>query len=418
MKLLKHQFRGCTWRPQERITTVGYFGGWGTGKTQGAAFDAITSAVRNPWQSPYGKGNPLGIIGAPTYSIMKNATLPRFEAALNAWFPGAIKKRRGAPDNYIILANGFKFLLVSGKSEMEGLDASVVWLDEISHPHYNKQKYLNYFARLRDPHSRHMRMIVSGLPVFGWVQDTFSRDTPVNKCILASTSDNPFIPRETIQNFLDACPSGHEEMLLSGKWMPPQDVVYPQYDGAVHLTNEQFATFDEIHLGIDVGNCGAILAAARKSYGMLCGDQIITRDISVEQMLLLAKQKPWWRNVTTVCIDPTVRRDELMAVQKHLPRAKIVKRPKGHMYYPVENGIRVVQRGLRDAHGNVHIKIHKSLVDHPDGLISFLTAYRRKEVSQEPMKDNRTDHVGDCLRYLACELIPTDVVKPSVIGRY
>ena len=64
-----------------------------------------------------------------------------------------------------------------------------------------------------------------------------------------------------------------------------------------------------------------------------------------------------------------------------------LKHAKDTELYPIETGIRILQRNLKDAHGNAHIKITKNLARNRQGLVDYLVTAKRQERSQKVIKD-------------------------------
>src|SRR3989304_4618819 len=117
--------------PDSAIGITAFLGGWGAGKTNAAARKFLRRCLENPWHEGYGRGNPLSIVVAPTHKILTQATL----AQLRAICPrDAIISDRGPPHNDMLLINGHRILKHSGESEIEGMDAVCVWIDEIHRP--------------------------------------------------------------------------------------------------------------------------------------------------------------------------------------------------------------------------------------------------------------------------------------------
>ena len=83
--------------------------------------------------------------------------------------------------------------------------------------------------------------------------------------------------------------------------------------------------------------------------------------------------------------------------------------------FPIESGIRIVQRAFADALQNNRLYIWRGLANVPNGIVDGLQRYRRNEITQEPIKDNARDHCLDALRYICCELLPTDKPESRVL---
>lgn len=418
---LPHQEALYRWMPRDKIGVQAILGGWGSGKTHGAMRRLIRLFTLNPWRPCYGSRNPVAILCAPTHRVLRQSTLAHFDALMPR---EAVLKRRGPPQNDILLANGLRVVLHSAESDIEGLDACVVGITEIHKPAWVEKptRYMNLLARLRDPHAKYMGMVVDGLPEAGWVRDMFDvahKPNPNRQLILCETAANKHISAATIQTYYDACPAGSERMLFGGQWMPPQGAVYPQFDAGRHIVDQPGSHGVPCHVGIDVGNMGALVIAqeidvevrdmdgrVRVEVGLLVVEDIVTSNESVEAMCHRLSRTPWlFTAESKFCVDPTIRRDELQAIRTHFPQVQIVKRERGHDHFPIESGIRITQRALLDALGNVRLFMSRKIASTPRGLVETLQRYRRSDRTGEAVKDQR-EHFADSVRYLCCALLP------------
>lgn len=404
-------------------------GGWGSGKSRSCAQAFIAGCTRNSYSSAYGQTNPRSAVLAPTYRVLKQSTLVQIDSVLPREF---VMRRRGLPHNDILLANGHLIELHSGAGELEGASYCNVWIDEIHHPNFDARKYLNYQARARDPLAHSLAVMVSGLPETGWVRDMF--DVPsssTRKTIMCATQDNSHIRPEVIQEFLASCPSGAEQRLLGGEWMPPVGAVYPQFDSKVHIIERECRKVEPVHLSFDVGNFAAVIIAqdigvtlknvigrTEQGKGLLVCGQMLPDGMSVDQICYQIRTRTDYvvqPGVSTICVDPTTDRDELAAIRRHFPNVRVVRKERGDATYPVETGIRFMQRALRDALGNVRIFFSKSLVGTPRGILDAMSRYRYREDSDIVVKDNTRDHVLDACRYLVAEQLPAERPRVNIV---
>lgn len=97
-----------------------YVGGLGAGKTTAGAMRAILWAIAHPGS--------LGVIGAPTYPMLRDATARTFFALLPAEVIASYNKTEG----HLTLRNGSEILLRSldAPDRLRGLNLSWFWLDE------------------------------------------------------------------------------------------------------------------------------------------------------------------------------------------------------------------------------------------------------------------------------------------------
>ncbi len=97
-----------------------YVGGLGAGKTTAGAMRAILRAVEHPGS--------LGVIGAPTYPMLRDATARTFFALL----PTALVASYNKTEGHLILRNGSEILFRSldAPDRLRGLNLAWFWLDE------------------------------------------------------------------------------------------------------------------------------------------------------------------------------------------------------------------------------------------------------------------------------------------------
>lgn len=426
--------------PNDNLSIQALLGAWGMGKTKGVARKFVWECARNRKTEAYGEDQPKAAVCAPTNKVLHEATLPKLYEALPKEL---IAKKRVAPP-YIELVNGLKILLVSAEATMEGIDLAVFWIDEISHPVFasNPNLYLNYLARLRDKKAKRRTMMVSGLPLAGWVRENFDfpPGDPNRVCIRGGMDDNTdvitgksFIPGDVKEQLMEACPSGQEGMIVHGEWGLPPGATFPMFDSNLHLTEQRGDPNRPVQIGIDIGNHGAIVVGqmvpmerkgitgqARTEEGLLIVDQLLTEYESLEAALYRLKVEADWnvaRGRSVICVDPTIRRDEEAAIAKHFPGVDVRKRHRGDDFYNIDNGLRHIQSSLKDALGNVRIKINEGLTRTKYGVVESLQMARgNPKTGLMMIKDDSRDHVICALRYLACEVLQPRREGPRLVA--
>lgn len=423
-KALPHQcdaIEFLTRKDAGAVRRLALLGGWGSGKSKGAAMGFVASCASTPWTEEYGDQNPLSVIVAPTYRVLKQATLVALETVINR---DIVKKRRGPPHNDILLSNGHRILLYSGEGELEGLNLVNLWVDEISHPTFDANRYANYTARCREPRAERLNIIVSGLASFGWVRDVFDHpDSASQKLILCATEDNKFIKPEVLSAIRAAVPAGADYLLKAG-WQPAPNAVYPQFEPRIHIIDRELDPRQPVNLSFDVGNQAAILVSQRipvklrdivgretPGDGLLVGAELVPDGCSVDELCYKFKTTfadyrvdPQGSTITT---DPTTDKDEKRAMQRHFPGVRYVERQKGDPQYAISFGVRLVQRGLRDSLGNTRLYFSSALRKHGKrGILDSVPKLRYREGTDIITKDNSSDHCADALRYQVCELLP------------
>ncbi len=83
----------------------------------------------------------------------------------------------------------------------------------------------------------------------------------------------------------------------------------------------------------------------------------------------------------------------------------------------MENGFRHLQSSLKDALGNVRVKILANMARTKYGVVESLQMARgNPKTGQMMIKDDSRDHTLDALRYLACEMLTPRQQSPRFVG--
>jgi hypothetical protein len=392
---------------------VALLGGYGAGKTTLACIIFLLMCLRNWRTSKYGGDRPRALVMAPTSPILHDTAIHRLEAIC----PPALIAQRVKSPWALTLINGLTIQGKSADGALEGTECCVAYFEEIQHENYWRDPLLwpNYVARVRDPHAHVRRIIVAGLPAAGSVRAHFDR--PGVLLHQLASRDNPAIDAATMNAIRQACPMGQEEALLNGAWMQPPGALFPQFNVAVHCAGE--ANFDArlpVHLALDVGTHSAaiwfqvherplvgITGHAQQGPTVHVLDDLITYGKSVADIMLAAKTRQYQLSRgSVVCMDPTVRADERNVVQSHFPACQLVQLTREDPYYFVDEGIRLMQMALGDSLGNVRLTIASNLQRTRNGVVAALQEARRDQRTAVVVKDDRTDHARDALRYATC----------------
>ena len=387
-------------------------GGYGAGKTTVACEMFLLTCLRNLRHDGYGGDFPRAYCVAPTTTILHDTAIHRLEAIT----PAALVSTRTKTPWSMQLING---VVVAGKSAdaaLEGFEGFALYAEEIQHENYWRDPMLwpNYIARIRDPFATVRRIIVAGLPTAGSVRAQF--DKPTVRIHHLPTNTNPAIDDATMESIRQACPMGQEESLLGGDWMQPQGAVFAQFNAARHLVPTGYEPRLPVHMSIDVGNhsaavwfqvravpCRGITGHVYQQPGIIVVDDLVTHRQSVEDLMTAAKVREYQLTKgSVICMDPTVRADERQVVKKHFPGLPVIQLDKNDPYYFIEEGIRLMQSAMGDTFGNVRFHVLENLRRTRNGVVTALQSAKRDQKSGIVIKDDRTDHARDALRYAVC----------------
>jgi hypothetical protein len=165
----------------------GFSGPVGSGKTYALCCQALRSAAQNPGRT--------GLLGAPTFPMLNDATLPTL---LDLLEEHSIRYRHLKAENVLTLTgNGSKILLRSldRYERLRGTNLAWVGIDELTY--CNKEAWQRLEARVRDPLATRHQMFASWTPKgYDWVYKRFiSPQDRISdhEAILASPAENHLV---------------------------------------------------------------------------------------------------------------------------------------------------------------------------------------------------------------------------------
>lgn len=398
-------------------------GGYGSGKTTGAAVLIALHALSTPWTSDYEGAHPETLVIGKTDKVLKDSSLKTLKQVIPSQL---IRKEWSSPgERSILLSNGHLIKMRTWSGSIEGLTVTALWLDE-AHLLDDSQAFANYVARVRDPFARKRKIVVSGIPEFGWLQDLFGPQAsyPDSWVKHISTYDNTSLREQDIARIAASCSARDAAVYLRGQWTAPDGAVFHAFDASVNVTSETIDRQQPVDLAMDVGEQGAVVFMQRKP-DIIIGsarepglrlhvvDELLPDAQSAGQTAQQAKARGW-RVVpgqSMIFVDPTTDRDERQAIEAAFPGVQIVRKIGADESKNREYGVRCVNAAFRDSEGRTRLTIARQIGHHRRGLLASIPAMKRSDKSGKIVKDNRTDHVCDALRYAVAHHLPLKGIR-------
>jgi hypothetical protein len=187
---------------QSEAVFKGFSGPIGAGKSQALCHEAIRLSYLNPGRT--------GLIGAPTYPMLRDSTLTSLTEVLNDnRIPFEISKA----DNVLHLKDTRSKILLRAVDEFERLrGTNLAWfgLDELTYT--QEGAWLRLEGRLRDPKARRRCGFAVWTPKgFDWVYRKFIQNsTPGYDAILAKPYENRFL-LEQVPDFYERLKGSYDE---------------------------------------------------------------------------------------------------------------------------------------------------------------------------------------------------------------
>ena len=422
---------------------VGYFGGWGSGKTTWV----IAEAFRNTCCVP---GIP-GILTSPSFPVQRKTLYP----LIVQLFPGAIRWPRGrdkarrclgplvrewnAMDRVLTLDVGdpkspmsrggtdWFFGSLEDPGSIEGGTYGWGIMDEPRLATHDAWRIFN--SRIRDPRVKVHRRSVSGVPAMGWMHEEFNKGVPGRAFIRASSMDNPYLPKEYVKslNLSDRLARAY----LYGEFVVLEGVVYWTYEPRIG------GSLVDMEPDKESESWGALDFGGRRPYFALIQDRMVDdeeSEVIVEEVVgadtleeshasRCAQVLKDWGVVMSDCFcDPAGKSRNAQTGFSSIQIYERVFRENGvlagAMRYTTNRaerhipaGVEAVRSRFESHSGKRTLFVAERLTEqgrtssYPQGVVGIhgaLMGYKypkNKPGNDDPQKDGVTDHPCDAIRY-------------------
>lgn len=168
--------------------------------------------------------------------------------------------------------------------------------------------------------------------------------------------------------------------------------IYEEFDPEIHGIDRDFDPTKEVELSIDFGGADPFVVGVWQHFpdlGEVQVDEIYVARTTNLQVIEMAKEKPWWKNIQGAVCDPS-REDSIREWTDALPDA-VVEGAKT----PIEEGISEVKNCLKPVQGKPILWMN---AEKCPNAMREMEAYHRGPNGKPVDKDN---HQPDCIRYHA-----------------
>jgi len=231
-----YQLKAHQLKQQNRLQIVGFFGGYGSGKSKTSLQEIFLRALENP------KGT--GLLTAPTLQQLKRTTLKTF---FNEVCPPPLLKRYNKADGEIELENGFVFYTIPSDDEekLRSINAGLVHMEEASG--IKRSIYDQLLTRIRDPYVKNKMFAVCSNPDLGWIKEVFvdneKRKNPLHPehedfnqhitTYIWETALNEYLPDDFIEINSKGKPEWWIKRYLKGSFEHSEGMVYPNFANTI-----------------------------------------------------------------------------------------------------------------------------------------------------------------------------------------
>lgn len=223
---------------------IGWFGGYGSGKSRASLTEVLLRALDNP------KGT--GLLTAPTLQQLKRTTLKTFFQEV---CPPPLIERFNKTDGEIELVNGFVFYTIPSDDEekLRSINAGIIHIEEASG--IERTIYDQLLTRMRDPFVKDRLMAVCSNPDVGWIKDVFADNieranpdhpehdefNPFIHTFIWPTELNKYLPPDFIEMISKGKPEWWKNRYLKGSFQHAEGLVYPNFAKCLMMEAEYFA---------------------------------------------------------------------------------------------------------------------------------------------------------------------------------
>ncbi|HZU28688.1 MAG TPA: terminase family protein [Bryobacteraceae bacterium] len=382
----------------------GFSGPIGSGKSQALCQEAIRLAYLNP-------GRP-GLIGAPTYPMLRDATLSTLFEILNA---NRIPYDFNKAENLLTLNEVRSKILVRSLDEFERLrGTNLAWfaVDELTYT--AEEAWLRLEGRLRDPKAKKLCGCAVWTPKgFDWVYKRFIQE-PVEgyEAILAPAYENRFL-LDQIPDYYERLKSSYDERffqqeVLGAYLNVSAGQVYHAFDRKINVTKAEADPVLPLMWALDfnVDPMSSVIAQ-RSADEVKVLDEIVLHRASTEQACEeFHNRYPMWEAGVKIYGDASGERMQTCGnsdydVLRRFFREAGYRRwglAKGASNPPVKDRVQMMNSLLRSADGETALYVDakcKELIKDFEQV-----TYKPDSSVVDKERDSQRTHLSDALGYL------------------
>jgi hypothetical protein len=389
---------------QSQARFKGYSGSIGSGKSQALCQEAIKLSYINPGRT--------GLIGAPTYPMLRDATL---SALLEILDRDEIPFEHNKGENVLTLNDTGSRILLRAVDEFERLrGTNLAWfgLDELTYT--AEESWLRLEGRLRDPLATRLCGFAVWTPKgHDWVYRKFvANPTGAYEVVLANAFENSHI-LDKIPDFYERLKSSYEEKFFRqevlGEYLATDsNRVYEPFSLRVHVgpvnIDSRLPLLWALDFNVDP-MCSVVAQKRGENFVVL--DEIVLSRASTHQ----ACEEFWnrFRNHAggiVVYGDASGQNCRTTGASDYdIIRQFFARTPYRHADYRVPKSnpavrerVQVVNSKLKNAAGEIHMQISprcKELVKDLDEVV-----YKPESTVIDKERDPKRTHLSDALGYL------------------
>ncbi|MGJ5817886.1 terminase large subunit domain-containing protein [Paludibaculum fermentans] len=382
----------------------GFSGPIGSGKSQALCNEAIKLAYLNPGRA--------GLIGAPTYPMLRDATQTSlFEVLRDNGLPFDFNK---AENQLTLKDTGSKIIFrpLDDFERLRGTNLAWFGVDELTYS--PEQAWIRLEGRLRDPLAARLCGFAVWTPKgFDWVYERFIQN-PVDgyECVQAEPNENRHL-LEKVPDFYDRLKRSYDEAFFAqevlGQYVSPKDgMVYHAFDRKENVGAAEWDAELPVLWALDFNvNPMSSIVAQQQAGRLVVLDEIVLQRASTRDACLeFTRRYPEWPAGLEIFADAcashlqtagTTDREILQGFfEEYGGSAPVFRIPKRNP--PVRDRVGLVNAKLRSANGETGLMVDARCKE----LMLDFERVRWLEGTGEidKARDLKRTHLSDAVGYL------------------
>lgn len=216
-------------------------GGRGSGKTTSGAIQAL---AESEFQAS------KGVIVAPTYPMLRDATMAEFFE----WLPRERIAQWHKTDKLLTLKNGSEiaFRSADNPDSLRGANRDWLWFDEPRNVR-TREAFDVVFAQLRPRRKAWLTTTPAG--IFHWLYGLFiEKPIPSSRVVVVKTSENPYLPDDYANSLRQQYTGVFAAQELDAQWVSFEGLIYDNFSLAENVTETaEYTSALPVIWGVDDG---------------------------------------------------------------------------------------------------------------------------------------------------------------------
>lgn len=272
-----------------------YIGGVGSGKSFGGAVKGLSKAIEYP--------GIIGIVAAPTYPMLRDATLRSYQDVIGQELWTASVWRESELQLVLPWGSEILFRSTHHPARLRGPSIGFVHYDEAAVDE-TPEAYDVLLGRLRQPDVPHQIWLTTTPKGYNWVYELTLQQGV--KLFHAPTTANPHLDEKYIESLKRRYRGQYAEQELNGLFVQYEGLVYGDFKLQVHTGEVPYNERWPVDLAWDFGgaNPTAVLAIQQDASGnVYVIDEIYRSRVIDEDIVVILRGKPYFEHIADAVCD-------------------------------------------------------------------------------------------------------------------